>query len=82
MTSLIHLETLWQFKYNQIEKEIELFKKDFARNKECSCKNIECKHYKKEEKKLFNDRLNKLIVGGLSLNARTMVSPTSPPIKL
>lgn len=81
MTDLIRLEALWQFKYEQLEKEIEIFEKDFAKNKKCSCKVLECKHYKKEEKKLFNDRLNKLLTEGVLVNALTTASVLRSPVK-
>lgn len=78
MTSLIHLEAIWQVRYTQVENEIKMFKCKFVKNKKCSCKNIECKHYKKEEKRLFNDRLNRLITEGIAVNALTTYSVLTP----
>ena len=69
MTSLIHLEAIWQCKYEELERDIEKLKKEFQKNKKCSCKKMECKHYIKEQKKLFNERLNKLLIEGICTNA-------------
>ncbi len=72
MTDLIHLETLWQFKYEQLEKEAQLFKKRFLKNKICGCKAIECQHYKKEEKKFIWKKYYQLVTEGTLVNALTM----------
>lgn len=74
MTSLAYLESSWKSKYEQLEKDTDNFKKEFIKNKKCSCKNYECIHYKKEEKKIFMSRLNSLLKEGMLLNALTVYS--------
>ena len=64
MTSLIHIESLWRFKQNQLEKEIEDFIKEWNKSHRCNCcKNweegkmlIECSHVEKEKIKKFKER--------------------------
>jgi len=64
MTSLIQLQSLWNFKQEQLDKEIEDFILNWNKNHKCKCcKNwkdgdrlIECIHVENEKIKKFKER--------------------------
>ena len=64
MTSLIHLEAMWRFKQNQLEREILDFILEWNSNHKCSCcknwkiedKPLECSHVEREKIKKFGER--------------------------
>lgn len=64
MTSFIHLEAVWRFKQDQLEREILDFILEWNSNHMCSCcknwkigdKPLECNHIEQKKIKKFGER--------------------------
>lgn len=75
MTSAIHLQALWNFEQEQLDKNIKDFIREWNRQHKCiCCKNwkekddlIECEHMQKQKIKKFRQRNIKQFVRILSL---------------
>ena len=69
MTSQIHLQALWNLKYDNFFEELEKFIEEWKMKKECKCENPECKHYQKEKWNKFGSTINNLFNSSFLMNA-------------
>ena len=75
MTSLIHLEAIWRYRYNKLFGELDKFIVEWdSRIKKCKCKYPECKHYQKEKWKRFGNEMEILFKQSLIMNGVSFVS--------
>ena len=64
-------EEIWQQEYSLLRSEMELHRIEWIRTKRCDCEEVECIHYKEEEKEMFRGRLVRSLAKGILLNALT-----------
>lgn len=69
MTSQIHLQALWNIKYNNFFEELERFIEEWKIKKECKCENLECKHYQREKWNRFGSTINTLFNNSFLMSA-------------
>ena len=74
MTSLIHLQSLWNLEYNNLFENLDKFIEEWENKlKKCKCENPECRHYQKEKNKRYGKKINNLFNSSLLMNAMSFM---------
>jgi hypothetical protein len=82
MTSLLNLEAIWQFRQEELFKDVYMHAKDWNDKKRCSCmlnKKYEdelliCEHLKEDRERKFGKRIKKQFVDGDFISSRAIDS--------
>lgn len=49
------MQKKWESEFDELLKELEQFRKDFAQTKKCTCQIEDCTHFKKKRHKIFGE---------------------------
>ena len=74
MTSLIHLQSLWNLEYNNLFENLDKFIEECENKlKKFKCENPEFRHYQKEKNKRYGKKINNLFNSSLLMNAMSFM---------
>ena len=62
----------WKSGFRTLDREIDYFLKEFCQNRNCGCKEDECKHFKKKRKSMFGKRIDELYNMRLKIGLSTI----------
>ncbi len=70
MTSKIHLQAIWNIRYNKLFKDLDEFRREWDDSlKKCKCKNPECKHYQDIKWRRFGVDMQEIFLQSIIMNA-------------
>ena len=66
------MEEKWQKDFKILEKKADDFRDYFDKNRKCRCNIYSCKHFKKANSELFDEKFHELVNRKMHIGLRTM----------
>ena len=67
------MEEKWQKDFKKLEKEADDFRDYFDKNRKCRCNIYSCRHFKKANSELFDEKFHELVNRKMHIGLRTMM---------